>query len=281
MGIALLREGVCDVERFFAGMKMLAGFTAIMVLGFTMFYFFQPYDQNDRVDRYHHVQGLSKWEQQTYFLGYWGYGYLWGEHSSWATTYYKGCVEDHAYGCESKTTPAGFVWIKMKESPGDYIRMAIFFALWFFLGFGYFFLRRPAPVRFNRKLGAIYTWHRGKLWIHPQYIFDYDDKLGLDLLGSGGFNGPMHMKLQLSRNPRKLKTFKLGTYPFPCDGYGQFLAKRLQEFMRGSYEDRDRGWPKDLKYPWWQRSVLGRKELPEDIDQRAEEWLRLHRKNEV
>ncbi|OSQ33553.1 hypothetical protein, partial [Thalassospira sp. MCCC 1A01428] len=152
LGVALGTSGIADVERFFAGLKMIAGLATILTLTFTAYYFLKPYDPSNRMDRYYKNQGLSKWEQQTYFLGYLGYGYLWGEHSSWTATYYKGCVEEHAYGCDSKTTPAEFVWIQIKKAPGDYIRMAIFFAFWFCLGFGYFFLRRPVPVRFNRNL---------------------------------------------------------------------------------------------------------------------------------
>ncbi|WP_417843238.1 hypothetical protein [Thalassospira sp.] len=281
LGVALGASGIADVERFFAGFKMVAGLTAILVLFSTVFYFSRPYVSRNEVNSSYVSGEQSSWERRLDFLGYFGYGYWWGKHYSWGLTYFKACVQDESFGCTKETTPFQFVLLQIKQSPRIYIDLFMFFIFWFCLGFGYFFLRRPAPMRFNRNLGAIYTWHRGKLWIHPNYIFNYDEKTGLDLLGSGGFNGPMHMKLQSSRNPKKLKTFKLGTYPFPCDGYGQFLARRLQEFMRGSYKDRDRGWPKDLKYPWWQRSVLGRKELPEDIDQRAEEWLRLHRKNEA
>jgi hypothetical protein len=277
IGAAGNKLGIVDVERFFAGFKMVLGLVAIGVwLASIQYVLFYESSFDDLKSNSSSVE-LTAWQRYTKFLGNFGYGYLWGEHPTWKRTYEKGCLEKNWYGCNAQTTPEEFLLILVKRHPRRYVDILMISCGFFYLAFGFFFLRRPTPVRFNRNLGAIYTWHRGKLWIHPQYIFDYDYKPGLNLLSGGGFNGPMRIKLQSSRNPRKLKTFKLGTYPFPCGGYGQFLAKRLQEFMRGSYEDRDRGWSKDLKYPWWQRSLLGRKELPDDIDARAEEWLRKYK----
>ncbi|OKH86437.1 hypothetical protein [Thalassospira sp. TSL5-1] len=274
LGIALRASGIADVERFFHGLKFVAGFTAVFIMASTLIYFFQPYEKNDEAGTYDQDQEMSAWEDRAYFLGYFGYGYLWGHHESWQRTYLKGCVQDESYGCTKDTTPFQFMMLQMKRHPRTYFDICIFFLGWGCLSFGYFFLRRPAPVRFNRNLGAIYTWHRGKLWIHPLYIFDYSCQLSRDVWNGGGFNGPMDIKLRSSQNLKKRKTFRLGIYPFPGDEYGLFLGEILHEFMLGTYEDSERGWPKNLKYRWWHRSLFGRKKLPDDIDQRAEEWLR-------
>ena len=278
IGAAGNKLGIVDVERSFAGFKMVLGLVAIGVwLALIQYFLFYENSFDDLKSHSSSVE-LTTWQRYTRFLGNFGYGYLWGEHPTWKRTYEKGCLEKNWYGCNAQTTPEQFLLILVKRHPRRYLDILMISCGFFYLAFGFFFLRRPAPVRFNRNLGAIYTWYRGNLWIHPQYIFDYDYKLGLNLLSGGGFNGPMRIKLQSSRNLKKQKTFKLGTYPFPCDGYGQFLGKRLQEFMQDSYEDSGHNWPKNLKYPWWQRSLLGRKKLPDDIDQRAEQWLQSQKK---
>ncbi|UKV13863.1 hypothetical protein L6172_17680 [Thalassospiraceae bacterium SW-3-3] len=276
MGTANPGAGIADVERFFAGLKMVFGLVAIGIWAFTAFYFLEPDDPNDQWDSYYRMQGMSKWEQKVYFLGYFGYGYLWGEHPVWGRGYFEACVKEQSYGCSAETTPLEFVLLQIEDEPDDYIRMLIFFAFWFCLAFGYFLMRKPAPVRFNRNLGAIYTWYDGKLWIHFGERFHYDYKPGSDLLSGKAFNGPMRIKLHSSTHPKRKKTFKLGTYPYPCEAYGDYLGRDLQAFMRGAGNRTEKYSPKTLRYPWWHRSLLGKKELPGDIDKRAADWVMMH-----
>ncbi|AUG55454.1 hypothetical protein [Thalassospira marina] len=258
------------VDRFWSGAKMVM---ALVFLGFLGFFLLLNAGLYDDGSGFYSGSKLTAWEKISDPLGKYGYGYLWGSHSTWGRTYHEGCVAEENWGCTKDTTPFQFVLIQLKDDTGEYVRDLILFLFMFWMSCSYPLMRKPCPIVFNRHLAAIYTWYRGRLWILPASEFSYRYQEGANFLSGRWGNGPMQMKLRSSERLHKRKNFKIGTYPYPCEKYGVRLAEALEVYLRTT--DQDTSYiPPATSYRWWERSILGRKKLPDDIHDQAAARMR-------
>lgn len=272
-GMSHPRKGVVEVEQYrFGNLKMVFG---LVFVGIWLTIFWLAYDYTNSGTRLNsRGQEITRFHDLTWDLGYIGYGYLWGEHPSWKHTYEVGCVQENAYGCTSQTTPWEFTQMNIRDGARSLVIDAIALIPFLIFMFTYPFIRKPAPVCFNQDLGAIYGWHRGQLWILPKRDFEYEFKTEPDLASWIFDSGPMRIKLYSAKNPKKSRTFLLGTYPNHTPYYGMELGQNLQRYMQSVTEIDMAEVPRSFTYHWWQRSLLGKRELPADIDQRAAEWIK-------
>lgn len=263
-GVARPHADVIDVAQYsFGRWKMAAGLVALATWLATLWWLFLPYvmGQATPIDN---------------FLGKIGRGYLWGEDSLWAQTYANQCLTKNYFGCSGDTTPFEFIVLQFHASPKSYIVPMFALGLVAICAFAWFFMRRPAPVRFNRKIGAVYGVSAGKFWILPAADFDFVYRGEWDPL-SGQFNssGPMTVWLRNARKPPQKRKFALGAYPPDCDEYGKQLGAALQHFLAGKPDDeRIANAPDHMPLKWWESSLFGVACLPGDIDTKAERWLK-------
>ncbi|MEQ5778144.1 hypothetical protein J4E05_21650 [Thalassospira sp. NFXS8] len=261
-------EDALNVERYeFGRLKMIAGLAAVAGWIGTIRDVILPY-LNGRFERIDH------------FLGMIGRGYLWGVDDSWEKSYLNDCLQEHVLSCANNTTPFEYIAIQFYADPKSYL-IPIFSLLIVLLTlFTYFFIRRPAPFRVNRKLGAIYGWDLGQLWILPASEFEFIYKGEWDPLSFRFFtSGPMVVRLKNAKNPNKTRKFKLGGYPHRDRLHGKVLGKAITAFLKTSRTpDIIENAPKNLHLAWWKWAIFPVEKLPDDIDQRAEEWLRSQHK---
>ena len=262
-GVSRPQSDVVDVQQYSFGRgKMAAGLVALATWCATIWWLFLPY-----------LMGQAS--PLDHFLGKIGRGYVWGEDPAWAQNYANQCLTKNFYGCASDTTPFEFMVLQFHANPKSYIIPLIALVLIAIGGFAWFFMRRPAPIRFNRKVGAIYGVSEGTLWIRPATDFDFAYEGEWDPL-SGRFNssGPMQVWLYDAQKPSRKRKFKLGAYPPGRNEYGKQLGQALRNFLAGMD-------PGDIivnasahaSVPWWQNALLGPKHLPKNIDTRAADWL--------
>lgn len=267
-GLSRPREDILNIEKYdFGRRKMIAGITAVATWISIVRYAILPYLSGG-------------FEQIDHFLGLLGRGYLWGVDESWRESYLNDCLRDHILACTNTTTPLQYVAIQFYDDPKYYI-ITITGAFIILLALvAYFFIRRPAPFRVNRKLGAIYGWDLGGLWISPASEFDFSYKGEWDPLSFRFFtSGPMVVRLKNAKNPNKTRKFKLGGYPHWDRLHGRVLGKAITAFLKTSRTpDIIENAPKKLHLAWWKWAIFPVEKLPDDIDQRAEEWLRSQHK---
>ncbi|WP_143182159.1 hypothetical protein, partial [Thalassospira sp. TSL5-1] len=244
----------------------------LLLVGMWMFVAYEVNDAINITSQSFYERGGSKltgWEQKTKFLGYFGYGYVWGENLYWETTYKRNCLKYEVGDCTKDTTPVQFWMIKIKSDFSGFIEVLLVYSGILFLLTYYIFMRKPRCVVFNQTLGAIYTWHRGNLWILPASEFSYRYREEVNYMVGRVGNGFMQMSLRLAKKPEKTKKFKMGVFPYPCDKYGVRLAETLEIYLHR--KDGDTSYiPQASTYRWWERSLLGRKKLPKDIHDQAE-----------
>ncbi|WP_417843237.1 hypothetical protein [Thalassospira sp.] len=266
-GISRPSRDIVDVEQYeFGRLKMAFGLAGIGVWLATIREVILP-----------HLAGKLEWVDQ--FLGLLGRGYLWGTDESWRRSYLNDCLRDHFLSCSDTTTPLEYVAIMFYDDPKYYIITIIGSLIIFLFLFVYFFIRRPAPFRVNRKIGAIYGWDQGKLWISPASEFEFSYKGEWDPLSFRFFtSGPMVVRLKNAKNPNKTRKFKLGGYPHWDRLHGRVLGKAITAFLktsRTSYIIENA--PKRLPLAWWKWAIFAVAKLPDDIDAHAEEWLRKYK----
>jgi|GEM_PF-4924945 len=273
-GMSHPHKDVVDVEHYrFDNIKMGFGIIAIATF-LAMFWFVWNDGDVNPIEITPKGLEISRFDELFSDFGYLGMGYLWGENPSWQYTYQEGCLVNNWYGCTSETTPLEFAQMMFARGWDNLVLLLCVVALVTVYQFAYFFLRKPAPVRFNRALGAIYTWRRGQLWILPERNFDFTFKTELDYFSARSDSGPMRLKLYSARNPNKSRSFSLGSYRNQLAYYGHFLGQDLQRFMT-SVDGLDlTPVPRRHPYLWWQWSIFGKRDLPDDIDQRAADWIK-------
>ncbi len=207
---------------------------------------------------------------------YYGHGYLWGS-NSWGANSYETCLQGSYsdMGCTAQTTPAAFAIQMFLRNPGDRVTDLLILSVSLLPLILFFLLRRPRPVRFNRDLGAIYGWRGGRLFILPSRYFTYDLNTAFDGLRMSDAYGEAILQLQDSRTPARLSKFKLGPYPGRQPGQPSRLLDQMTGFPQLTEAPEIQAQrPDRIRYPWWQRSLLGPKRLPGDIDQTALDWMR-------
>ncbi len=218
-------------------------------------------------------------DQFDHYLGMVGRGYLWGTDAGWNKSYLYDCLRYHILACTDTTTPLEYVLIQFYADPMRYIMTPVFVVFTLTLMFTYFFIRRPAPFRVNRTLGAIYGWDLGKLWILPASEFDFEYKYEMDLLLGRLFeSGPMVVRLKNAKIPNKTRKFRLGGHPHRDQFHGAVLGAAITAFLkksRTSYIIENA--PKRLPLAWWKWAIFPVAKLPDDIDAYAEEWLRKYK----
>ncbi|KZB51070.1 hypothetical protein [Thalassospira xiamenensis] len=273
-GMSHPHKDVVDVEHYrFDNVKM--GFGIIAIATFLAMFWF-VWNNGDMNLNKVKVWGyeLSHFDRLTRDFGYVGYGYLWGEHPSWQHTYQQRCLVDNWYGCTSETTPWEFTQMMFARGWDKLVLILYVILLVTVYQFAYFFLRKPAPVRFNRALGAIYTWRRGQLWILPERNFDFTFKTEIDIASYRSDSGPMRIKLCRASNPNKTRSFSLGSYRNQLAYYGEYFGRDLRRFMTSVDGVDFTSVPLRHSYLWWQWSIFGKRDLPDDIDQRAADWIK-------
>ncbi|RCK41428.1 hypothetical protein TH25_23670 [Thalassospira profundimaris] len=88
----------------------------------------------------------------------------------------------------------------------------------------------------------------------------------------------MVVRLQNAKNPNETRKFKLGGYPHWDRLHGQVLGKAITAFLKTSRTpDIIENAPKRLPLAWWKWSIFPVAKLPDDIDARAEKWLKKHK----
>ncbi|WP_147253084.1 hypothetical protein, partial [Thalassospira profundimaris] len=179
-GLSRPCKDVLNVEQYeFGRLKMAFGLAGIGTWIGTIRYVVLPY-----------LAGKLEWID--YYLGLVGRGYLWGTDIGWKKSYLYDCLRDHFLSCTDTTTPLEYVAIQFYAEPMRYIFTPVFVVVIFTFMFAYFFIRRPAPFRVNRKIGAIYGWDQGKLWILPASEFEFSYRGEWDPLSFRFFtSGPM------------------------------------------------------------------------------------------
>lgn len=257
-GSARVGADIVEVTGYYGKMKHVFGFVGLTIIITFAWYL---------------------WGNPTLFdarTAYYGHGYLWGENSFGANTY-EACLESrHSdLGCHAGMTPAELAIQMFQSDPSDRITDLLILAIIFVPPILFFTLRRPRPVRFNRELGAIYGWRRGRLFILPSRYFTYDLNTSFDGLRMSDAYGEAILRLQDSRNPKRSAKFKVGPYPARQPGQPSRLLDQMKGFLQlseapGVHARR----PDKIRYPWWQRSLLGPKRLPADIDSIAADWMR-------
>ncbi|OSQ38194.1 hypothetical protein [Thalassospira sp. MCCC 1A01428] len=267
-GITHPRKDVVEVAQYsFGRLKMVAGLAALGSWVAAIWWLFIPVMTGQATPIDH-------------LLGKLGRGYLWGEDPGWAQSYNRECLSKNYYGCSADTTPFEYIALQFHADPKSYIVPLVGLGLLVICAFAWFFIRRPAPVRFNRDIGAIYGTHDGKLWILPASDFDYSYKGEFDLLSGRFFNsGPMRIRLVNARKPQRKRVFCLGAYPPGHDAYGEQLGRALKNFLeRSGTGEIIANAPGQAPLKWWQASLFGAARLPEDIDAKAIDWLAEHGK---
>ena len=266
-GISRPSWDIVDVEQYeFGRLKMAFGLVGIA-----------GWIQTIRLVVIPYFAGNLEWID--YYLGMVGRGYLWGADESWRKSYLNDCLRDHFLACTNTTTPLEYVAIQFYAEPMRYILTPVT-ALIMLTGLvAYFFIRRPAPFRVNRKIGAVYGWDSGKLWILPASEFEFSYRGEWDPLSSRFFtSGPMVFRLKNAKNPNKTRKFKLGGYPHRDRLHGKLLGKAITAFLKTSRTpDIIEDAPKKLPLAWWKWAIFPVAKLPDDIDARAEEWLRKYK----
>ena len=223
--------------------------------------------------------GYYLWRNPALFdkrTAYYGHGYWWGENSFGANSY-ESCLQGvySNMGCHAVMTPAEFAFQMFQANPFDRVTDLLLLCIIFLPPALFLTLRRPRPVRFNRKLGAIYGWRKGRLFIHPSRYFTYDLNTFFDALRMSDAYGEALLSLQDSRHAPKSLKFKLGPYPGRQPGQPSRILDQMKGFLQSTedptmHEQR----PGAIRYPWWQRSLLGAKQLPKDIDRIAADYMR-------
>ncbi|PKR51852.1 hypothetical protein [Thalassospira marina] len=266
------------VDRFWSGRKLVCGFVFVFMWCLV---FYDIHDAIKVTNQNFYERGgshLTGWDRRKKFLGYFGYGYVWGDNLYWKGTYEINCLKYGEYGCDSRTSPVEFMKITLKK---DYVDVLKYFASFCFVLFCfvlflltlYPLMRKPRYVVFNKSVGAIYTWHRGFLWILPASDFSYKFREEVNFMFGKTGNGFMQMSLQSAKKPKKKKKFKMGVFPYPCEKYGVRLAEALEIYLH--CKDMDTSYiPPATSYRSWERSILGRKKLPDDIHDQAAAWMR-------
>ncbi|AUG55453.1 hypothetical protein [Thalassospira marina] len=262
-GITHPRKDVVDVAQYrFGHRKMVAGLAALGSWVATFLWVFLPVmsGQPSPID---------------HFLGKLGRGYLWGEDPAWAQSYMRECLAKNYYGCSADTTPFEFIALQFHADPKSYIVPLIGLGIVAICAFAWFFMRKPAPVRFNRDIGAVYGVHDGKFWILPASEFDYAYHGEWDPLSGRFFSsGPTQISLYNANTPSRKRTFYLGAYPTGQDAYGQILGDALKNFLaRSGTGEIIANAPSHTPLKWWQASLFGAARLPENIDAQAIDWL--------
>ena len=262
------------VDIFWSGAKLMFGFVC---LGMWMLAAYEINNAVEVTNQNFYERGgseLTGWDRKTEFLGYLGYGYVWGDNLYWKNTY-EDCVEYSAHGCSGDTTPVEFMKINLQNNFEDFLLTYMVHAGILFMLTFYFFMRKPRGVVFNQDIGAIYTWHRGKLWILPATDFSYRYREEVNFMVGRVGNGFMQLNLHSAKNPSKTRKFKMGVFPYPCDKYGVKLAEALEVYLHRN--DQDTSYiPLASTYRWWERPLFGRKKLPKDIHEQAAAWMRNH-----
>jgi len=273
-GMSHPQKNIVEVEHYrFYSAKLASGAAAIAILLATIWFVWNDGDVNP-IEVTPGGLEISRFDELFSDFGYIGMGYLWGENPSWQYTYKEGCLGNNWYGCSSETTPWEFTQMMFVDGWDNLLSLLFLLVFVFSFQFTFFFLRKPAPVRFNRGLGAIYTWRRGQLWILPERNFDFTFKTEIDIASYRSDSGPMRIKLCSAKKPKKCRTFLLGDYTTQLPYYGRCFGEDLQRFMT-SVDGLDlTPVPRRHPYLWWQWSIFGKRDLPDDIDQRAADWIK-------
>lgn len=209
---------------------------------------------------------------------YYGHGYLWGENGYGARSY-ASCLQgrNSDLGCHAGMTPGEFAWQMFRRNPDDRVTDLMLLSISILPLILFCTLRRPRPVRFNRELGAIYGWRWGRLFIRPSRYFKFKLNTFYDGLQMSDDYGEAIIRLRDSRNPERRGKFKLGPYPARQPGQPSRLLMQMPGFLQGTEApDVHAQRPTKIRCPWWQRSLLGPKKLPDNIDQIARDWMREH-----
>ncbi|OSQ33552.1 hypothetical protein [Thalassospira sp. MCCC 1A01428] len=266
-GISHPSRDIVDVEQYeFGRLKMAFGLAGI-----------SGWIQTIRLVVIPYFAGNLEWIDN--YLGMVGRGYLWGTDIGWKKSYLYDCLRDHFLSCTDTTTPLEYVAIQFYAEPMRYILTPVGALIMLTILVAYFFIRRPAPFRVNRKLDAIYGWDLGELWLSPASEFDFSYKGEWDPLSFRFFtSGPMVVRLKNAKNPNKTRKFKLGGYPHWDRLHGRVLGKATTAFLKTSRTpDIIENAPKRLPLAWWKWAIFPVAKLPDDIDAHAEEWLRKYK----
>lgn len=246
-----------DLKYYFGKMKIIFGSLAIITVGVMTWFILTSPLTHDR------------------FFGLLGQGVLWGENELMSNTY-KACREwaDFFSVCSPDVTPQEYFLAMAKDSIWQYLFYA---SSLLFIPCIFLFWRRPAPIRFNKSLGAIYSWRWGRLFIHSGHSIKFQQKNFYDAMAQSARRGPAVIELTDSRNPGRKAKFKVGPYVSRLESQPVRLLRQMRDFLLGQeHPDLSRARPDRLSYPFWEWSLLPPKRLPSDIDARAERWLREH-----
>ena len=209
------------------------------------------------------------------FWGLLGEGVLWGENELMSNTY-ESCRTwaDHLPVCGPNVTPKEYFIARAADNIWHYA-----FYLFIFIGLpsAFLFWRRPFPIRFNKSLKAIYSWRRGRLFIHSGHYIKFEHKAFYDAMAQSAQRGPAVFELTDSRNPDRKEKFKVGPYVSRLESQPARLLAQMRDFLLGfEHPDLAKARPRRLSYPFWEWSLLPPRRLPADIDAQAAIWLREH-----
>jgi len=259
-GSARVTDHTVDIAAYFGRMKLMAGLVGTGFIVFILYDVLAP------------GEGYSIFSKE---LGHYGLGYVWGENEWWANSYSRCITEEiRSRGCTSETTPMEYLQSVMRRNPMTYVWHFLFSVFLFGPTLLFIFQRRPAPIRFNSKLDAFYTWRNGRMFIHAGSKFEYTFKPIKDGLMGMTPRGPVKVSLTNARNPKRNRNIRIGPYAAQNPPQPMALIDQMRFFLQGREsvaETRMR--PDRLTFPWWQRSIFGGRKLPADIDEHAEKWV--------
>ncbi|RJE84568.1 hypothetical protein [Paracoccus onubensis] len=246
-----------DLKPYFGKMKIVLGFLVLVMIG---------------------VQAWQLWSNPVYReiqFGLFGQGILWGENAMWEKSY-QTCLEwyDPSRGCTADITPWRFMLTIVDSYWMNYL---LYLVTLIILPSIFLFWRRPAPIRCNKALKAIYSWRRRRLFIHSGHYIEFKQKNFYDAIAQSSRRGPAVIELTDSRNPARKGKFKVGPYVSRLESQPARLLGQMRNFLLG-YEGPtlSEARPRRLSYPFWEWSLLPPRRLPADIDAQAERWLREH-----
>ncbi|MDP0926059.1 hypothetical protein Q0601_02635 [Paracoccus onubensis] len=246
-----------DLKPYFGKMKIVFGSLAIIGIGVHIWFVItSPLTQDN-------------------FLGLLGEGIFWGENELMSHTY-ESCRTwaDFFPVCGPEVTKQEFMLAMIKQ---EIVGVLLYSMVLLGLPSIFLFWRRPAPIRCNKALKAIYSWRRGRLFIHSGHYIEFKQKNFYDAIAQSSRRGPAVIELTDSRSPARKGKFKVGPYVSRLESQPARLLGQMRNFLLG-YEGPtlSEARPRRLSYPFWEWSLLPPHRLPADIDAQAERWLREH-----
>jgi len=267
-GVRRVAPGVFDIMGHVGRRKLVSGIGAAAIAASLAFV---------------SLDGTKIW---TDLLEQFGYGVAWGGTHNEMRGYHL-CVEGEGYpGCYPGISPWGYVWevlFKYRWSRGhltDTILMLVFM-----LTFPAIFLlrRRPVPIRVDGPRRMVYSWRKprlfgllgkGGLYVSGRRAVEIEQRDHLDEPELGAVINPLFVTLHHAEDPSRTARFAVG--PMDAKGMPPSAIWSLAEQAMGNDDyarDLTERLPERFEIPFWQRlSLVPPRELPSDIDARAQVW---------